>query len=429
MNKMNLIGFLKACPTAYHTIDTVSRTLNEEGYVRLAEGEPWHLSEGGKYYVTRNQASIIAFRMPKGRYAGFHIAAGHSDSPSLKIKENPEIVSNGYVKLNVEKYGGAILSGWLDRPLGIAGRVLVREDGKIVSKLVRIDRDLLVIPSLAIHMNRKVNDSQSWNVQEDLLPVLSLNEKTKLMDLIAGACDVKTGDILGHDLFLYVREEGRIIGAENDMILAPHLDDLQCVWGILGGFLKGKESDHVPVLAVFDNEETGSLSAQGADSTFLKDTLDRINIASGLTAEESECTRAESFMVSADNAHAVHPNHPEKADPVNRPRINAGIVIKYNANQKYTSDGVSAALFRTICRRAHVPCQIFTNRSDMAGGSTLGNLSNRHVSLHTVDIGLPQLAMHSCMETAGVKDTEYLEEAMRVFFSSSFAEDGNTYRI
>ena len=266
--------------------------------------------------------------------------------------------------------------------------------------------------------------------QQDLLPVLSLKEKTDFLSLIAQRTGTDKENILGHDLFLYVHETGRVIGAEKDMILAPHLDDLQCGFGNLHGFLQAEEDgNHIPVLAIFDNEETGSLSAQGADSTFLKDTLDSISAAAGFSASAERCALAGSFMVSADNAHAVHPNHPEKADPVNRPHINAGIVIKYNANQHYTSDGVSAAVFKELCRRADVPYQTFTNRSDMAGGSTLGNLSNRHVSLHTVDIGLAQLAMHSCMETAGVKDTEYLIRAMKVFFSSSFAEKGNSFLI
>lgn len=429
MDSNDLISFLGSSPDCFHAVQSVKEILDGNGYVELAESEPWQLEDGGRYYVVRNQASIIAFRYHSG-FRGFMIAASHSDSPALKIKENPEISADGYTKLNVEKYGGAILSGWLDRPLSVSGRILVKENGRIVSRLVQLDEDLLVIPSLAIHMNRNTNDQQSWNVQQDLLPVLSLQEKTDFLSLIAQRTGTDKENILGHDLFLYVHETGRVIGAEKDMILAPHLDDLQCGFGNLHGFLEAEDSsDHIPVLAIFDNEETGSLSAQGADSTFLKDTLDNISAAAGFSASAERCALAGSFMVSADNAHAVHPNHPEKADPVNRPHINGGIVIKYNANQHYTSDGVSAAVFKEICRRADVPYQTFTNRSDMAGGSTLGNLSNRHVSLHTVDIGLAQLAMHSCMETAGVKDTEYLIRAMKVFFSSSFAEKGNSFLI
>lgn len=424
-----LISFLGSSPDCYHAINTISTILDTKGYVPLLESEPWHLEEGGRYYVIRNQASLIAFRYHSD-FQGFMIAASHSDSPALKIKENPEMSSDGYTKLNVEKYGGAILSGWLDRPLSVSGRILVKEEGKIVSKLVQLDEDLLVIPSLAIHMNRNANDQQSWNVQQDLLPVLSLKDKTDFLSLLAERLGIRREDILSQDLFLYVHEGGRVIGAEKDMILAPHLDDLQCGFGNLHGFLEAeKDGDHIPVLAIFDNEETGSLSAQGADSTFLKDTLDNISAAAGLSASSERCALANSFMVSADNAHAVHPNHPEKADPINRPRINGGIVIKYNANQHYTSDGVSAAVFKEICQRADVPYQTFTNRSDMAGGSTLGNLSNRHVSLHTVDIGLAQLAMHSCMETAGMKDTEYLIRAMKFFFSSSFTEKGDQFLI
>lgn len=423
-----LIAFLGDSPDCYHTIDTVRKILDKNGYTPLFESEPWDLEDGGRYYVIRNQASIIAFRYRK-KFKGFMIGASHSDSPALKIKENPEMYENDYTRLNVEKYGGAILSGWLDRPLAVSGRILVRKDNKLVSKLVKLDDDLLVIPSLAIHMNRDVNDSQSWNVQQDLLPVLSLG-KTDFMEMVAERTGVNKEDIMGHDLFLHIQEPGRVVGAEKDMILAPHLDDLQCGFGDLYGFLDAADnSDHIPVLAIFDNEETGSLSAQGADSTFLRDTLDNISEYAGLSLSEEMRAIAGSFMVSADNAHAVHPNHPEKADPVNRPHINSGIVIKYNANQHYTSDGVSSAVFKEICQHAGVPYQTFTNRSDMAGGSTLGNLSNRHVSLHTVDIGLPQLAMHSCMETAGLKDTEYLVEAMKVFFAASFNEKDGQFSI
>jgi aspartyl aminopeptidase len=425
----DLIDFLYGCPTCFHTVSSAEERLQKAGYQKLYESEPWQLAKGGKYYVTRNGASLIAFRIPQEEYRGYMIAASHTDSPSLKIKENPEIKGHGYTKLNVEKYGGAILSGWLDRPLSCAGRVLVRKDGKIVSRLYRSEEDLFVIPSLAIHMNRQINEGMKWNVQTDLCPVFTLDEEGDFLQMIADDLQVKKEEILSHDLFLYVREKGRIIGRKKDMVLAAHLDDLQCGYGDLMGFLNSQESDHVPVLALFDNEETGSLSAQGADSTFLHDTLTAVSAGCGRRMEDSRRAIAESFMVSADNAHAVHPNHPEKADPVNQPHLNQGIVIKYNANQHYTSDAVSAAVFKMICEKAGVACQTFTNRSDMAGGSTLGNLSERHVSLHTVDIGLPQLAMHSCMETAGVKDTEDLIKAMTVFFSSSFTEDRDGYRI
>ena len=428
MDTEDFLDFLYSCPSCFHTVHTVSARLEQAGYTRLYEKDSWHLEAGGKYYVTRNGASIIAFRVPEGKIKGFMMAASHSDSPSLKIKENPEIKGHGYTKLNVEKYGGAILSGCLDRPLSMAGRVLVRENNRIVTKLYRSDQDLFVIPSLAIHMNRKVNEDQSFNVQTDLCPLCTLDEEGDLFGYIAEDLGIRKEDILGHDLFLYVREKGRVIGMHEDMVLAAHLDDLQCGYGDLEGFLESNTGDHVPLLAIFDNEETGSLSAQGADSTFLTDVLEAI-----ITGAHCESSLAQlmtqSFMVSADNAHAVHPNHPEKADPINQPHINGGIVIKYNANQHYTSDGVSSAVFKLLCEKAGVSYQTFTNRSDMAGGSTLGNLSERHVSLHTVDIGLPQLAMHSCMETAGRKDTEDLIKVMKVYFASSFRDQAESYEL
>lgn len=425
----DLLDFLYACPTCYHTVAAVAERLQAAGYERLEEKDKWELKEGGKYYVTRNQASIIAFRIPEKDYKGYMIAASHSDSPSLKIKENPELKGHGCTKLNVEKYGGAILSGWLDRPLGAAGRVMVKEGNRIVSKLYRSKEDLFVIPSLAIHMNRETNNGMKWNVQTDLCPLMEADEEGDLLSIVSEELQVKKEDIIGHDLFLCVNEKGRVIGHRKDMILAAHLDDLECGYGNLMGFLNSRDGGSVPVLAIFDNEETGSLSAQGADSTFLADTLAAINEGCGRSAMDNRRAIAESFMVSADNAHAVHPNHPEKADPVNQPHLNAGIVIKYNANQHYTSDAVSAAVFRMICEKAGVKTQVFTNRSDMLGGSTLGNLSERHVSLHTVDIGLPQLAMHSCMETAGVKDTEDLIRVMEVFFSASIDAQKDDFEV
>ena len=425
----DMLDFLYACPTCFHTVHAVETRLEENGYERLEEKNRWKLEEGGKYYVTRNQASIIAFRIPRKDYTGYMIGASHSDSPSLKIKENPELKGHGYTKLNVEKYGGAILSGWLDRPLSAAGRVMVKEGNRIVSKLYCSEEDLFVIPSLAIHMNRKTNEGMNWNVQTDLCPLMAVDENTDFLSIVSEDLRVRKEDIIGHDLFLYVREKGRVIGRHKDMILAAHIDDLMCGYGDLVGFLNSKDGDSVPVLAIFDNEETGSLSAQGADSTFLADTLAAINDGCGRDAMANRTAIAESFMVSADNAHAVHPNHPEKADPVNQPHMNAGIVIKYNANRHYTSEALSAAVFRMICEKAGASCQVFTNRSDMLGGSTLGNLSERHVSLHTVDIGLPQLAMHSCMETAGTKDTEDLIQAMQVFFSSSVAAEKDDFEV
>ena len=326
-------------------------------------------------------------------------------------------VNGAYVKLNVERYGGMILSTWFDRPLSVAGRMIVRKNGKILEKLVNIDRDLVMIPSLAIHMNRDINGGYHYNVQKDMIPLYSgSGEKGNFMRMMAEEAEVRPEDILGHDLFLYNRMPGTIWGSRNEFVSSPRLDDLQCAFASLEGFLQAYKKKNIAVHCVLDNEEVGSTTKQGAASTFLKDVLFRINLALGGDQESYLMALAESFMISADNAHALHPNYTDKADPVNRPVMNGGIVIKYNANQKYCTDGISTAIFKELCREADVPYQTFVNRSDIAGGSTLGNISNTQAAMNTVDIGLPQLAMHSAYETAGVKDTESLIRAAKVFY-------------
>lgn len=414
-----LLKFIQKSPTAFQAVEEMSQRLQKEGFKELKEEKHWDLKAGGNYFVTRNHSAVIAFSIPKKPAWKFHIMASHSDSPALKIKENPEMeVEKAYIKLNVERYGGMLLAPWFDRPLSVAGRLIVRKNGEIQEKLVAVDKDLLVIPNLAIHMNREVNDGYKYNVQKDMLPLYSdYDGKGSFMKLMAAEADVAEEDILGHDLFLYDRTPGTVWGANEEFISAPRLDDIQCAFASLEGFLRGERKESIAVHCVLDNEEVGSTTKQGAASTFLKDTLMRINMGLGRTQEEYLMTLADSFMVSADNAHALHPNHTDKTDPVNRPVLNGGIVIKYNANQKYCTDGVSAAIFKDICDRAEVPYQTFINRSDMAGGSTLGNISNTQVPMKTVDIGLAQLAMHSVYETTGAKDTESLAKAAAVLFA------------
>ena len=414
-----LLKFIQKSPTAFQAVEEMSQRLQKEGFKELKEEKHWDLKAGGNYFVTRNHSAVIAFSIPKKPAWKFHIMASHSDSPALKIKENPEMeVEKAYIKLNVERYGGMLLAPWFDRPLSVAGRLIVRKNGEIQEKLVAVDKDLLVIPNLAIHMNREVNDGYKYNVQKDMLPLYSdYDGKGSFMKLMAAEADVAEEDILGHDLFLYDRTPGTVWGANEEFISAPRLDDILCAFASLEGFLRGERKESIAVHCVLDNEEVGSTTKQGAASTFLKDTLMRINMGLGRTQEEYLMTLADSFMVSADNAHALHPNHTDKTDPVNRPVLNGGIVIKYNANQKYCTDGVSAAIFKDICDRAEVPYQTFVNRSDMAGGSTLGNISNTQVPMKTVDIGLAQLAMHSVYETTGAKDTESLAKAAAVLFA------------
>ncbi len=416
-----MLTFIEESPSCFHVISNVSKELKEAGYKQLLENEEWKIEKGGKYYVCRNHSSIIAFQIPKKNPKGFSIIASHSDSPTFKIKENPEMIVEGqYMKLNTEGYGGMIMSTWMDRPLSFAGRVFVKSDEKSEKWkeiLVAPDKDLLIIPNLAIHMNREINKGYAYNAQVDMLPLMAGSDKKNLfMECLAQEAGVSKENILGYDLFLVNRQKGSFIGLNEEFVGSGKLDDLQSVFGSKEGFLSCEPKDKIAVLAVFDNEEVGSGTRQGADSTFLQDTLAGIVLALGKTEREYRMMVAESFLVSADNAHAVHPNHPEKADPTNRPYMNGGIVLKFHGGQKYTTDGYTAAVIKSICAKAKVPVQIFTNRSDSVGGSTLGNISTAHVSLNSADIGLPQLAMHSSYELAGVKDTAYLVEFAKVFY-------------
>ena len=415
-----LFSFLDRSPNAFFAVKNMCDVLSKAGMTRLYEGASWNLEAGKGYFVTRNDSAIIAFRIPKADYTGFQIMASHCDSPVFKIKTNAEITID-------EKYGGMLCAPWLDRPLSAAGRVIVRTESGIETRLVNIDRDLMIIPNLAIHMNRQVNDGYKFNAQVDMLPLFCEKgeESDAFMGLIASEAGVAAKDILDTDLFLYNRMPAVSLGLNGEFIASGRLDDLQCAFASLKGFLESSPKDSVAVHCVFDNEEVGSGTKQGAASTFLKDTLHRIGSAMGRTEEEYLMSIASSFLVSADNAHAVHPNHADKTDPTNRAYLNKGIVIKYSANQKYTTDAVSGGIMRVICEKAGVPYQTFTNRSDMLGGSTLGNISQSQVALNTVDIGLPQLAMHSPYETAGAKDTAFLVEAAKVLFSSSVEGTGN----
>ena len=414
-----LLEFIEKSPTAFQAVDEMKKRFTEGGFQVLSEREHWNLIPGGKYVVTRNNSALIAFSIPEDPPFAFHIMASHSDSPAFKIKENPEMkVDGSYVKLNVEKYGGMLMAPWFDRPLSVAGRVVVKENGRLVEKLVNIERNLVMIPNLAIHMNREANSGYKYNVQKDMLPLYGLESaKGSFFKTVAEAAGVKEEDILGHDLFLYNRMPGTVWGSEEEFVSAPRLDDLQCAFSSMEGLIAGKNEKSICVHMVMDNEEVGSGTRQGAASTFLRDTLLRINLGLGRSYEDYLISLAKSFMISADNAHAIHPNYLEKADPVNRPHINAGIAVKYNANQKYCTDGISAAMFKELCKEAGVSCQVYVNRSDVAGGSTLGNISNTQVALNTVDIGLPQLAMHSPYETAGVKDTCDFVKLAGVFYA------------
>lgn len=419
----NFREFLDHSRSFYHVAANVAKLLAEQGYVRLEENQPWQLCAGGKYYVDRNGSSILAFRIPQGMPRGYLMSACHCDRPAFMVKENGELTGS-YTRLATERYGGMMLYSWMDRPLSVAGRVLVETDEGIAARLVDIDRDIAMFPSVAIHQNRTVNEGYAWNPAVDTIAVLgSAKVSGKLSGLLE---DAAGGKILSQDLYLYVREKARVWGIDNEYISAPALDDLQCLWGCLQGFLKGSGSGNITVLSIFDSEEVGSNSPQGADGTLLSGVLARISRSLGL---DHDCMLADSFMVSADNSHAVHPNQPQLSDSTNPVSMNGGVVVKFAATQNYTSDGLSAAVFRKICAEAEVPVQTFYNRADAKGGATLGHFSLNHVSVPSVDIGLAQLAMHSAYETAGVADIAYLEKAMTVYYSKTLTANGQGYTI
>ena len=416
-----LMAFLDASVSVYHAAAYLANVLEDAGYTRLSEGESWNLTAGGKYYLTRGGTAVLAFRVPETTPKGFLMSASHSDRPTFKVKENAELTGK-YTRLSTEKYGGMLIAPWLDRPLSIAGRVMVDTEDGVQSRLVNIDRDLMMIPNVAIHMNRQANEGYKWNPAVDTLPLLGgADAAGKLNDLLE---EEAGGEILGHDLYLYIRQKATVWGMDEEYISSAALDDLQCAWACTQGFLSAEDGGSIPVLCVFDSEEVGSSSVQGAASKLLESTISRICAGLGL---EEQVMLANSFIISADNAHAVHPNHPEFADANNAPVVNGGVVLKFNANLRYSTDGVSAAIFRKVCQKADVKVQTYCNRADIPGGSTLGNISLSHVSVPTADIGLPQLAMHSCYETAGVADAIALEKAMTVYYAGSLEVDGDDY--
>lgn len=415
----DLMNFLDSSVTMFHAINECEKVLQNCGYIYLPENEKWNI-RAGKYYTKRNSSSLIAFDIANGDYH-FQISAAHSDSPTFKLKDRPVIESNGYLKLNVEAYGGMIDATWLDKPLTLAGRVMVDTGCGIETRLLFIDKDLLIIPNVPIHFNREINKGFAFNNQVDMLPVFSAGNLSEddFYKMLAKELGVKPEAILAKDLYLVNRQKATVIGYDNELISSGRLDDLECVYTSLLGFIEAMNNDHINVFAVFDNEEVGSVTKQGAMSTFFVSTLNRINKALGKSDEDYYRAIAKSMLISCDNAHAIHPNHPELFDVKNRPVLNKGIAIKESANQKYTTDAFSRAVLKKILDKNNIPYQTFANRSDIMGGSTLGNLSNTAVSMNAVDIGLPQLAMHSAYETAGAKDVEYAIEALRAFFETN----------
>ena len=416
-----LLDFLEASPVSFAAVKETARRLEEKGYRRLSFQTPWTLENGGRYYVTRNGSSLIAFSMTPDA-DGFMIAASHSDSPCFKLKTDGEVVAaDRYLKLNTEGYGGMIVSSWFDRPLSLAGRAIVKNGSSFETKVVTFDRDLCLIPNVCIHFNREINSGYKYNQAVDSLPLLADTKETgTVKKLVAERLGVSEEAIAALDLYVINRTRGTVFGADDAFFCAPRIDDLQCAYTTFAAFLEAESPKAIPVYALFDNEEVGSATKQGAASTLLFDVLTRIAEAKG---QALSALLPSSMMLSCDNGHAKHPNHPELSDAKNSPCMNGGVVIKHNANQRYTTDALSEALFAEICARADVPVQHFANRSDIAGGGTLGSISNTRVSLKTVDIGLAQLAMHSSVETAGVKDTAYMIRACKAFFETALKLD------
>lgn len=424
-----LLRFIDESPSAFHAVSALRARFDEAGFVFLPEAQTWSCKPGGCYYTVRNGSSIITFKVGGAVSEGYHfqITASHSDSPLFKTKAQPDLEGPGsYRRLNVEAYGGMIDYTWFDRPLSLAGRVMVQIGNRIESRLVSLDGDVALIPSLAIHMDHGVNNGFAPNRRIDLCPVVSAGalEKEALQPLLANELDLHPDQIVSHDLYLVNRQAPCIWGAAGEFISAPRLDDLMCAYASAEAFLRSANDSCVSVYCCFDNEEVGSNTKQGAMSTFLPDTLMRLNGALGGTDEEYRRALAGSLLVSCDNAHAVHPNHPEKSDEGNRAYLNQGIVVKEAANQKYCTDAFSSAVFCAVCNNASVPFQRFANRSDMAGGSTLGNLSNIQASMHGVDVGCAQLAMHSAYETAGARDVMLAIRALRAFYGADIQISG-----
>ena len=419
MSLESLFAFLQESPSPYHAVAAAARRLEAAGFAPLAEHAAWRLEPGKGYYVTRNQSSLIAFRLPQGALTGWRITAAHGDAPTFYVKNTALGSDKQYERWEVEGYGGMNCATWQDRPLGVAGRLVVRTPAGVESRLVASDRPVAVIPSLAIHMQRDVNKGHEYNIQRDMQPLAGMNGASPdLTDLLAGVAEGET--LLGADLVLFPWQQPCRVGG--GLFMAARIDDQACAWATLEGLLAADPHPFAgQVYCLFDNEEVGSGTRQGALSSFLPDVLTRAGQALGLDEEQRRRALAAAFALSADNGHAVHPNFPDKADPENKVWPNKGVVIKFNAAQKYTSTGLTIGLFRALCDQAGVPTQIFANRADEPGGSTLGHLLGQQVSVPMVDIGMAQLSMHSAMETAGADDPQYMADAVKAFFNSPFA--------
>ena len=437
-NSIQLLEFINKSKTAFQAAHEIKEILNNNGFSQLKESDKWDLQKGGKYYVEKNNSAVIAFEIGSGEIEedGFRLIGAHTDSPGFRIKPNAEIKTEGYVKLNTEVYGGPILSTWFDRPLSVAGRVMIKGENplKPVAKIVDINKPILIIPNIAIHMNRSVNEGYTFNKQKDTLPLMgteaelnkcieniakdNLEKEGYLLNILAQNLNVEVKDILDFDLFLYEYEKGSLIGLNEEFISAGRLDDL---WMVFAGLKALTESDNnkaAKVLVALDNEEIGSLTSQGANSNILENILERIVLGLGKNREEFRRALSNSIMISSDLAHAVHPNYTEKCDPTNKPVLGGGPVLKIAASGSYSTDSFASAVFKSVCEKAGVPCQVFVNRSDMRGGTTIGPITAGKLNIPVIDMGAPLIGMHSIRELASVKDNEYTIKAFTEFFNN-----------
>ena len=414
-----LLELLNNTHSQYHYVDNARELLLKAGFTELNEAKKWKIAANSAYFVVRSDSSLIAFKTPKSLdNIYFQIIASHSDSPTFKLKSSPNVSDGHYSKLSVEGYGGMINSSWLDKPLSIAGRVVVEKNGGLTTRLVDIDKDLLVIPNVAIHQNRDINEGYKYNHAVDMLPLAGVDKGDNYFESLLNKYVLKENErVLGSDLYLYNRQKATFLGMNDEFIGSPKLDNLECAYLSLLGLIDSRNVNGIAICACFDNEEIGSESTNGADSTFLIDVLTRVAFALGLNDEEDlQVAAAKSFVLSADNAHAVHPNHPELYDSNVKSYMNGGVVIKHNSNMAYCTTGVSAAYVKRLCEKSSVPYQEFANKSGTRGGATLGRISLSHFSANTADIGLAQLAMHSSYEIAGSKDAEYMYKLAKAFF-------------
>ena len=421
INMENLLEFIKKSPTMFHATKNFAEILEANGFIKLSENKRWDLHLGGKYYLTRNNSAVLCFTLPNSiNELSYNIAAAHTDSPTFKLKPNFTLEKGRYSMLNCEIYGGPILNSWMDRPLNIAGRIIYKDNEGLKTKLLSFDRPMAVLANCSIHYYHELNTGVKLNPQTELVPLVGdkSNAEIDLLGLAAKELGINKDSIVSHDLYLAVLDRGTFVGANNDFIMAPQIDNLECSYGIVEAIINSKPNGSINVGGLFDNEEIGSRTRQGAGSQLLSDTLERISDALGYSNVDHKMALANSFMVSADNAQGFHPNYAQKYDPTNAVYMNDGIVIKNAARGSYTTDGMSQAYFKTLCEKAGAKYQLNTNRSDVPGGSTLGAISLGSVSIHSVDIGLPQIAMHSCMETAGARDLDELVKALKEFYSS-----------